>query len=162
MRNVWERSQTEFLHRQRERKLEERNESLSRAVIFLRNKFEEKEKRVDTLSQEVADLRNKFEKKENRDETLSPEMNDLRIELEEKEERVQELEKQSTYRVCQCIVCGEEKNIALLPCGHVPFCADCEFEAMMPHQTDPDIPAEPWPTCPLCRTAIEGSLRIYL
>ena len=54
MRDVCERSQTEFLHRQRERKLEERNESLSRAVIFLRNKFEEKEKRVDpTYFQEI-------------------------------------------------------------------------------------------------------------
>ena len=62
----------------------------------------------------------------------------------------------------ECIVCGEQKNIAVLPCGHLLFCADCEFEAMMPHQTDPDIPAEPWPKCPVCRTEIEDTLQVFM
>ena len=78
------------------------------------------------------------------------------------EREILKLEKRTLERRNQCIVCGEEKNIALLPCGHVPFCADCEFEAMMPHQTDPDIPAEPWPKCPVCRTEIEDTLQVFM
>ena len=77
------------------------------------------------------------------------------------ENNILKLEKRSLERRNECMVCGEEKNIALLPCGHVPFCADCEFEAMMPHQTDEDVPADPWPKCPICRTEIEGTLKVF-
>ena len=70
---------------------------------------------------------------EGMDELYDEEVDELeRLKVEQE---ILKLEKKNLERRNECIVCGEEKNIALLPCGHVPFCADCEFALMMHHYT---------------------------
>ena len=54
------------------------------------------------------------------------------------------------YPIMACVVCTERAaQVCLVPCGHVPFCVECETKAA------------PLRQCPVCRGAVERSLQIY-
>jgi hypothetical protein len=53
----------------------------------------------------------------------------------------------------KCVLClDKEKVMALVPCGHIVFCVSCA----------PSDRLAQLETCPLCRTEVNGVLRVYV
>ncbi len=52
------------------------------------------------------------------------------------------------YRPPVCMGCNGDQEVAYGPCGHIVFCSPCASR----HVTN---------VCPICRTTIQTSLRVY-
>ena len=60
-----------------------------------------------------------------------------------------------------CIICVEnEKSAAFLACGHLCMCFDCANDYKIRTQTELDQNMR-YRLCPICRTPIEGVVRIF-
>jgi len=92
-------------------------------------------------------------------EDLTRQVKSLRKELLSKEQqyaekmtlKIQEVQElQQATKNTECVVCMDgTRNMTLQPCNHLCLCEGCAAEK--------DIP-----TCPICRTRIEGKIRIFL
>lgn len=58
----------------------------------------------------------------------------------------EETEKLKSERLCK-VCMDRDVNTVFLPCGHLVTCADC---------------AKPLPKCPICRTFIRGTVRVFV
>ena len=101
------------------------------------------------------------------DEGFNENMEEMYVEDEDELESLKvensnlKWEKRNLERRMECITCGGEKKIALLPCGHVPYCYDCHIEALVTHLTDLTIPAGEEQECPICRRKIERTQELF-
>ena len=73
----------------------------------------------------------------------------------------------SSSRTNHCVICHEhEAKLAIVPCGHVCLCSQCEPRVMEqqppPQYYDYGADATQMPRCPICRGVAQQTLKIFL